>query len=152
MPLKKDWATANFLNYPSTIGCKAGMNNHHVHILEIHYLTLKPKNMNITKGKYFVSRYHYLFDKEGKPAPVEGTELPVFLEDIPGMAKYHMNKGRHLFLDAETGMFIAYFEANAIQKCFRDLVQSIEKFECGTQNDVCGSSKWKSHMDGCSWA
>ncbi|KAJ3221088.1 hypothetical protein HDU78_000683, partial [Chytriomyces hyalinus] len=63
------------------------------------------------------------------------------------MMKYPTDKGRHFFLEAGTGMFIAFFEANAMQKCFRDLAQSVEKFECGMQNDVRGSSRRKGHMD-----
>ncbi|KAJ3400404.1 hypothetical protein HDU80_006991, partial [Chytriomyces hyalinus] len=129
------------------MGRKAGMNNRHARMPTIHYLTLKPENVNITKGKYVASRHHYLFDEDGKPVPVEGTELPVFLEDIPGMSMYSTDKGRHLFLEEDTGMFIAYFEADAMQKCFRDLARSIETFECGTRNDIRGSSKRKGHTD-----
>ncbi|KAJ3376460.1 hypothetical protein HDU80_004045, partial [Chytriomyces hyalinus] len=137
---------ANFSNYPTTMGRKAAMNSRHVRMPTIHHLTLKPENINITKGKYVASRHHYLFDDDGKPAPVEGTELPVFLEDIPGMTNYSTDQGRHLFLEKDTGMFIAYFEADTMQKCFRNLARSIEKFECGTRNDVRGSSKRRGHI------
>ncbi|KAJ3253399.1 hypothetical protein HDU77_004555 [Chytriomyces hyalinus] len=82
------------------------MNDCYAHIPEIHYLTLEPEYANATK------------DEDGKPVPVEGSEPPVFLEDIPGMTKYPTDKGLHFFLEAGTRMFIAYFKANAIQKCF----------------------------------